>query len=284
MSNIAVLINPRSGSVPEDAASEIETVLEGLGHTPTITLLDGDDIAGPIKACLESSPDLVIVWSGDGTVACAFENAGPDGPPILPLPGGTMNLFHKQIHGGPCEWRECLERGLSDGVEIDVPAGKAGDRTFYVAAMAGNLTDLTGPREAMRKGHLIEAIQALSGSDLLDLRTTMTYELDGSDTAPETGYATAISVFVGTQEETELEFAVIDPDNPIELAAAGFSALFDDWRNAAGVTSGHVRSITLHHERGHELRATLDGEPVRLKSGTRFTRIAKAGRAISAKV
>ena len=53
------------------------------------------------------------VWSGDGTVACTFENAGPDGPPILPLPGGTMNLFHKQIHGGPCEWRECLERGLS---------------------------------------------------------------------------------------------------------------------------------------------------------------------------
>ena len=79
-----------------------------------------------------------------------------------------------------------------------------------------------------------------------------------------------------------LEFAYIDPDNPLELAAAGFGALFDDWRNASGVTSEHIRSGKLEHERGLDLRVTLDGEPVRLTSGTRFTRIAKAGRALSA--
>ncbi len=282
MRKISALINPRSGSVPEDAAEQLKSALNEMGEDCDVILLDGDDIVSPIQSCLEADPDLVIVWSGDGTVACALEQLGPDGPPILPLPGGTMNLFHKQIHGGPCEWRDCLERGLKDGREIDIPAGKAGDRSFYVAAMAGNLTDFTGPREALRKGRIMEAIETLSGSDVLDLRTTMSFEVRQADTAPASGHATAVSLFVGTQDSDSLEFAFIDPDNPLELAATGFSALVSDWHEAPGVQTLYTNDVVLTHERGYDLRATLDGEPVRLTSGTRFTRIAKAGRAISA--
>ncbi|HIG23043.1 diacylglycerol kinase family protein [Henriciella sp.] len=282
MSRICALVNPHSGSVPEDGAAELRNVLEGMGHTAEVIEIEIDQLVDQIKNAIADAPDILIVWSGDGTIACAFEHAGPDGPLILPLPGGTMNLFHKQIHGEACEWQDCLERALESGKEIDVPAGKAGDRTFYVAAMAGNLTDLTGPREAIRKGHLLEALETLSGSDVLDLRTNMTFDVEKSDGTSANGFATAVSVFVGTQQDEMLEFAYIDPDNPLELAAAGFGALFDDWRNASGVTSEHIRSGKLEHERGLDLRVTLDGEPVRLTSGTRFTRIAKAGRALSA--
>jgi hypothetical protein len=149
--------------------------------------------------------------------------------------------------------------------------------------MAGNLTDFTAPREALRKGHILKALERLSGSDVLDLRTTMTFDaaVKGAS-ANAKGFATAASVFVGTQEDDSLEFAYIDPDNPIELAAAGFSALFNDWREASGISTIRTSDVGLIHERGYELRATLDGEPVRIKSGTRFTRVAKAGRAISA--
>ena len=283
MTVIRALINPRSGSVPVDAADKLKALLADLGETCEVILLDDEDIISPIETCLATSPDLLIVWSGDGTVACALEKAGPEGTPILPLPGGTMNLFHKQIHGGACDWDECLRRCLTEGRMIDVPAGVAGDRNFYVAAMAGKLTDLAGPREALREGHIFSALETLAGSDLLDLRTTMTFEfgMEGKD-APR-GFATAASIFVGTHEDDAFEFAYIDPDNPLELAAAGFGALFSDWREAAGVTTVRTNELVLNHERGSELRATLDGEPVRLKSGTRFRRIAKAGRAISAK-
>ena len=282
MRKISALINPRSGSVPEDAAEQLKSALNEMGEDCDVIPLDGDDMVSPIQSCLEADPDLVIVWSGDGTVACTLEQLGPEGPPILPLPGGTMNLFHKQIHGGPCEWRDCLERGLKDGREIDIPAGKAGDRSFYVAAMAGNLTDFTGPREALRKGRIMEAIETLSGSDVLDLRTTMSFEVGQTDAAPASGHATAVSLFVGTQDSDSLEFAFIDPDNPLELAATGFSALVSDWHEAPGVQTLYTNDVVLTHERGYDLRVTLDGEPARLTSGTRFTRIAKAGRAISA--
>ena len=282
MSRISALVNSHSGSVPDDAADQLQAAVEELGETCELILLEGDDIVEPIRTCLDSSPDMLIVWSGDGTIACALEQAGPSGPPVLPLPGGTMNLFHKQIHGGPCEWRECLQEGLQSGTIIDVPAGKAGDRSFYVAAMAGNLTDLAGPREAIRKGKILEAFETLSGSDVLDLRTTMTFDVDPGRATAASGYATAVSLFVGTQENDSLEFAYIDPDNPFELAATGFAALLSDWHEAPGVKTIHSNDVTLIHERGFDLRITLDGEPVRLKSGTRFTRIPKAGRAISA--
>ena len=280
--SLAVLINPRSGSVPADAADQIRAALEELREPCEIIMLEEDDICSPIDACFETKPEAVIVWSGDGTVACALERAGDAGPPILPLPGGTMNLFHKQIHGGACEWHECLTKGLTEGRMIDVPAGCVDGRRFYVAAMAGKLTDLAGPREALRKGHVLEAIEKLSGSDMLDMSTAMSFlSADGQGT-PTDGYATAAAIFVGQQDETEFEFAYINPDNSFDLVAAGVGALFSDWREAAGVTTLRSREVRLSHPRGHELRATLDGEPQRLTSGTQFHRIAKAGRAISA--
>ena len=280
--SLVALINPRSGSVPADAEEQLLAALDELGETCEIRMLTQDDICDPIDACFAMAPDAVIVWSGDGTVACALERAGEDGPPILPLPGGTMNLFHKQIHGGPVEWKDCLIRGLTEGRMIDVPAGCAGDRRFYVAAMLGNLTDLTGPREALREGHVLEAIEKLAGADLFDLTHAMRFRVQDGSGSETDGLATAAALFVGPQDDTDFEFAFINPDNPLELAAAGLGALISDWREANGVTTLRSGQVVLEDQKGYDLRVTLDGEPVRLSSGTEFRRIAKAGRAISA--
>ncbi|MEM5517072.1 diacylglycerol kinase family protein [Henriciella sp. AS95] len=284
MSGIAALINPNSGSVPADAEAQLSELMAELGKDCDITVLGESDFVETIDACIESEPDMIIVWSGDGTIACTFERVGSDGPPILPLPGGTMNLFHKQIHGGPCTWDECLRRALDGGRIIDVPAGCAGDRRFYVAAMVGALTDLAGPREAVREGKFLQAIEKLAGSDILDLRTNMTFKLTNEQNKVIDGFATATAMFVGEAGDDTLEYAYIDPDNPLELAASGIGALFSDWRDASGVQTLRAREVTIEEEKGYELRVTLDGEPVRLKSGTKFGRISKAGKAISAQI
>ena len=284
MSRIKALINPLSGSVPEDADKLLAQALDEFGESCETILLDEDNFTSAIEETFQGSPEIVIVWSGDGTVACALQKAGDAGPPILPLPGGTMNLFHKQIHRGACEWQDCLKASLTSGKQIDVPAGIAGDHRFYVAAMTGSLTDLAAPREAIRKGRILEAIQTLAGSDVLDLRTDMTFDLISDEHGKRSGFATAAAMFVGDHTSSALEFAYIDPDNHIELAAVGFGALVSDWRDASGVSTMLANEVALSHEKGHGLRATLDGEPVRLPSGTKFRRLAKAGRAISAMI
>lgn len=285
MTKFLALINPLSGSVPADAETKLKDALADLGETCETRLLTEDNFIQEIDDAVASAPDYLIVWSGDGTIACALEQAGAEGPPIIALPGGTMNLFHKQIHRGACEWHECLSRCITDGQLIDVPAGCAGDRRFYVAAMAGSLVDLAHPREELRKGHFLKAVESLAGSDILDLRTNMRFDvIETSSNREVQGYATAAAMFVGDAESDALEFAYIDPDNPLELAASGFGALFADWREASGVTTFMASEIKISEEKGYELRLTLDGEPVRLPSGTSFRRITKGGRAISAAI
>ena len=284
MSRIKALINPMSGSVPDNADLRLAEALEGLGESCETTTLNSDNFLEAIEGAISDAPDMIIVWSGDGTIACALEKAGDSGPPILALPGGTMNLFHKQIHGGDCDWQGCLKACLTEGRTIDVPAGVAGDRRFYVAAMLGSLTDLAAPREAIRKGHILEAVQTLAGSDVLDLRTDMTFDLLDDGRSEHKGHATAAAIFVGDHTSDVLEFAYIDPDNPFELAAAGFGALLSDWRKASGVTSLRALEVALAHEKDYELRATFDGEPLRIASGTGFSRISKAGRSLSAMI
>lgn len=281
--SLSVLINPRSGSVPAGAPELIRSKMEQLGKAFDLTVLESGDIRAQIEACLATSPESVIVWSGDGTLACTLHLAGADGPPILPLPGGTMNLFHKKIHGAAYDWKTCLERGLRNGQVIDVPAGCAGEHQFYVAAMAGNLTDLARPREDLREGHILEAMERLSGSDVLNLDTTMSFLAEGGPDGEQKGFATAAAIFVGETDAAHFEFTYIDPDNPFELVAAGVSALFTDLSSAAGVTTLHSDAVTLNHQKGQDLRMTLDGEPVRLRSGTRFYRTGRAAKAISAK-
>src|SRR3546814_14220271 len=60
--------------------------------------LPDDDIPGAAE--LERRGiDLLLVWTGDGTInAAATKAAGWDGA-VLPLPGGTPNLLSKQLHG-----------------------------------------------------------------------------------------------------------------------------------------------------------------------------------------
>ena len=201
--------------------------------------------------------------------------AAGDEPEPDPRQRGDLCAAERGGEGGASEGG----RGPAERRDPQVAAGEAADRRFYVAAMAGNLTDLAGPREALREGHVIEAIEKLAGADLFDFTHAMRFR---SGMANEEGIATAAAMFVGTQEDAEFEFAFINPDNSLELASAGISALISDWREANGVTTLKTRQITLEDSKGYDLRLTLDGEPTRLPSGTQFSRIAKAGRAISA--
>ena len=45
---------------------------------------------------LEAQPDVLFVLAGDGTAGSIASRAGPDGPLVAPLPGGTMNIHDSE--------------------------------------------------------------------------------------------------------------------------------------------------------------------------------------------
>ena len=90
---IAALINPLSRSVPENAKEQLSDLIGELGLNVPIFETTGKDIKSQTQEAISINPDVLVVWGGDGSVAFALTESGPDGPPVLALPGGTMNML-----------------------------------------------------------------------------------------------------------------------------------------------------------------------------------------------
>src|SRR5215217_6917097 len=112
---VAVVVNPLSGSAGPDAAAEAERILAEHGIQGTVRAPDEQGL----EACLRE------------------EMAGPNGPLVAPLPGGTMNMLPKALYG-ELDWKAALAAILTDGVEKKVSGGEVEGRNFYVAAILGS--------------------------------------------------------------------------------------------------------------------------------------------------
>lgn len=280
---LTAIINPSSGSVPADAQALLQAALEEMGEGASIHLITPDCSLQSMLEASGSAPDAVIVWAGDGTVASVLDLAGPAGPPVLALPGGTMNLLHKAIHG-EADWRGCLSGALKSGASTTIPAGVVGGRKFYVAAMLGNLTHLAESREALRAGNPLEAVAALGQAPVLDLETTLDVRADHGGEAGVTHLpATAAAVLPSARMGGGLEVGAIDPGNILELTATGLAAMFRDWRELDTVSRVFARTVIVEQRHGEDIHATLDGEIVMLPPRVIFSRVDQAARVLSAR-
>src|SRR5690606_8977715 len=111
--SIVLLVNPASGGVGPRAAAEAEALLADYGCDSRVIPLEAGDIDAQIDAALAARPDLIIVLAGDGTARAVAARAGPDGPLVAPLPGGTMNMLPKALYG-TSDWKEALALCLEE--------------------------------------------------------------------------------------------------------------------------------------------------------------------------
>ncbi len=270
---LKVLINPHAGSVPDDPDADLMALAEEVGAKCEIVKVEPENLREQVEAAVKDGFDILAVWGGDGTIACALETVGPKGPPILPLPGGTMNLLHRRVHGVPegtaIDWRECL-RGAVDAGKIEpIGAGCVNrERRFYVGAMFGELVGLSRAREAIRDGRPITAVEQAAEVGAFDLTTSLAFhELRGEDIGME-GVATALAAFVPEPGDARLDVGWIDPDNLAELAGVGMEIALGDWRLARGVEYHQWEALRIFHAKEDEIETTLDGEPLKLRSGS----------------
>lgn len=279
--NVAALINPRSGSVPANAAQVLEAGCVDLGVECSVHVAGEASLADDIRAGLACAEDAFVVWGGDGTLACALDLSGPDGPPVLALPGGTMNLLPKRIHGADLTWQQALSGVLRAPRVLTLPAGIVDGRKFYIGALIGKLTRLVEPREAARKGDLLGAGRDLVAEGLLDLETALSFTALGGEASGEERSATAIGVFLDKAPPGRLEVGAIDPDSLLELARTGLEAMIEDWRAAEGLLLEVAERLQVRLLSGEVLNATLDGEPADLPASIEIRRIEDAARVLT---
>jgi diacylglycerol kinase family enzyme len=107
LAKVEVVANVASGGVGPDARAELERILGEFGITPHICTPTVGELIDCLRAGVDSGPDLLVVLAGDGTARAAAELAGPTGPLIAPLAGGTMNMLPHAVYGRR-PWQEAL--------------------------------------------------------------------------------------------------------------------------------------------------------------------------------
>ncbi len=262
INRVVVLVNPLSGSVGTRAAGEARAILDDYPCEAEVVELLGDTLNAQIDEALASRPDVLFVLAGDGTARAAASKAGPKGPLVAPLPGGTMNMLPKALYG-TTDWKAALREALEHGQSHCVSGGVVEGHAFYCAGIFGSPALWAPAREAVREGKLGLAWtygrralrRAFSGK--------IRVELDlGKPRRSEALALISPMISRALDEPVGLEAAAMNPADAAEAFRLAANALFNDWRQDPSVETKPARLIRIRSR--SRIPAVLDGEPILL--------------------
>lgn len=279
MRRIDIVANIASGSVGPDAPAVAERLLAEYGVSGVVHAPGPGALIDCLRAVIDGAPDAVLVLAGDGTARTAAEMAGPDGPLIAPLPGGTMNMLPHALYGAR-DWREAMRACLESGEARMISGGEVGGRLFFVAAILGSPALWATAREAAREGHLDIALARARRAFRRAFSGRLRFTLDGRPKAKAealTLMCPLVSLALDA-EERALEAAALDPTSALDVFRLGFNAARGQWRQDPSVDAGRCRTGRVWAHGG--IPAILDGEPTRLASHVSIRFRPKAFRAL----
>lgn len=280
MRRVEIIANIASGSVGPDAPAVAERLLAEHGVSGTVHTPGDGQLEKTLRSLIDTDPDAVFVIAGDGTARAAAEMSGPDGPPIAPLPGGTMNMLPRALYGER-SWPEAMAACLEEGQPRMVSGGEISGRLFFVAAILGSPALWADAREAARAGKLELTLLRARRAFRQAFSRRLRFSLDGRPRQKTEALTLMCPLVSGALHEDEraLEAAALDPANAIDVFRLGVSALTGSWRDDPSVSMGRCRLGRVWA--GGRIPAILDGEPMRLEPEVQIRFRPKAFRALA---
>ena len=267
LGRVMMLVNPMAGSVGSKAAGEAEEILSEYACESAVEELTGADFDGQIQAALDARPDVLFVLAGDGTAGTIASRAGPDGPLIAPLPGGTMNMLPKALYG-TADWKAALRLALEDGTPQSVAGGEVSDghvcQAFFCAAIMGSPALWAPAREAIREGKpglaWAYARRALRRAFTGHLR----FSLDGRrERKAQALVLITPLISKAMDEDIGLEAAEITTSDAAQALRMAAHAVTGDWRQDPSVTTRATQLVAMRART--RIPAVIDGEPTQLR-------------------
>jgi hypothetical protein len=256
MQRLWLITNPQSGSASEKKAEAIEAIFEERGLEITGRTIFPDEKLPPIKKLVEAGVDTIVLFAGDGTVnaaACKYDRwAGK----ALVLPGGTMNMLAKRLHGD-ADPHAIVHAAHEGGSEQPLPFVEAGPHRAFCGLIVGPAAAWAHAREAVRGGRLRSLIRAVRYAWL---RT----------------WSRGVTLFDGKRRRGDYRAVLISPEQGwvrvsafatstfMDAAKLGWEWLVGNWHNADSVDDTRSPCVRLTGE--ERLHALFDGEEVILPS------------------
>ncbi len=261
MQNIWLITNPGSGSSTSAKCEAIEALLVEQGLA-IIGKTDFPEQPLPEPEMLdERGADTAILFAGDGTINAAICALADWRGSILILPGGTMNMLAKALHG-PADPAAIIHAAHNDEHRVALPYVEAGDRRALVGLILGPAASWVHAREMVRKGR----IRGLGRAIMHAWRRTFGRGIRLKGVSGLSRSAQAVFV---RPDGGKLKVAAVDARAWQSIARLGWEWMTGDWLDAAAVSA--VTTTTLSVAGDKPVRALFDGEPYMLDPSVEIT-------------
>lgn len=248
--------NASSGSNDDAALAALETACGEHGfRVAHRTVFPEQDL--PTPAILAAAGiDRLAVFAGDGTINAVIAGLAGWRGIVLVLPGGTMNLLYRRLHG---------ERTLDETVAA-IARGEAAirrpsvirsrHRDAFAGVLAGPGASWGRVREAMREVNVAE----LAAGTVEAIEQTLTGEMIAC-AAPPLGRREGYPLLCLTPRESGIEVEAYYAETAGDYLEHAWALLRRNFREGPHDVLGQARRIRLASTEGHPFGLLIDGEP-----------------------
>ena len=256
MKRTLLITNTNSGSAGGvDEQSVVSSLkLAGLDIVETRILPDQD--LPSQKQLDDKSIEIVAIVSGDGTISSLYAKIAKWSGAILVLPGGTMNLLSRRLHGDVS--LDVLLESLSKGglVPKQIALIAVAEKHILTGLTIGPSTRWAEVREGMRHADL----QTLA--ETIPAAWSDTMSADGVWVGDDVENQFA-SVFIEPVDGDHLSVIAFIASNVGDMVGHGLAWLRKDFREGPHEDLGIMREVTISSAE-RKASVLIDGEAVEL--------------------
>lgn len=261
MEKLWFITNIASGTATDAKIEALEAAFEERGIALVGRTRFPDEPLPDVTDLEASGADTLVLFAGDGTVnAAASKYDGWNGKALI-LPGGTMNVLAKRLHG-PAEPIDIVEAAHDNPQARRLPIVESGQHRAYCALIVGPAAAWAGAREAVRYRRFKRFFRAVA----VAWSRTWSRGVSLFDGARRRGNYKALLI---APEDGWLKITAFSMGTFGDLARLGWEWLFGNVSNAPSVDD--TRSANAIVTGRKALHALFDGEEARLPSPARIS-------------
>ena len=264
-SQIWLLTNSRSGSNNEDALEQLLSHCDRCDIAVARTVRFPDDDLPTASQLDGAGIERLAVFTGDGTLNAAVTQLYGWGGEIMVLPGGTMNLLSKRLHGD-ADMEDIVHR-VNDGAarRVRPTVARCAKGDALAGLLVGPGTAWADVREAMRDLDLGEMAQGASDAMAESTGGAMVHCRE-----PRLGRTEGYPLIEMTPSHRGIQLDGYYADDAGQLLQQGFALLRRRFREGPHQRLGLFDDIVLDNEDGSPIGVLLDGEPAELPPRAKF--------------